>query len=57
MRGDISKPERETQDRVIRLFRDTLKYNYLGDWDERDNNSNIEEGIRVGPDCRGNTEA
>ena len=44
MSGNINKPERETQNRVIRLFRDTLNYKYLGDWDERENNSNIEEG-------------
>lgn len=43
MTNDISKPERETQNRVIRLFRDALKYDYLGDWDERENNSNIED--------------
>jgi len=37
-------PERETQQRVIRLFRHVLGYEYLGDWDEREGNSNIEEG-------------
>ncbi|QDV85589.1 type I restriction endonuclease subunit R [Planctomycetes bacterium TBK1r] len=43
MSGDVNKPERETQNRVIRLLRDTLKYDYLGDWDERSGNSNIED--------------
>ena len=42
--SDIGKPERATQNRVIALFRDELKYRYLGDWSDRDGNSNIEEG-------------
>ncbi len=41
----IGQPERATQDRVIALFRDELRYRYLGDWTGRDGNSNIEEGI------------
>ena len=40
----LSKPERETQNRVIRLLVDTLGYTNLGDWSERAGNSNIEEG-------------
>ncbi len=43
--SDIGKPERATQNRVIVLFRDELGYRYLGDWSERDGNSNIEEGL------------
>jgi type I restriction enzyme R subunit len=43
--SDIGKPERATQDRVISLFRDELRYRYLGDWTDRDGNSNIEEGL------------
>lgn len=43
--SDIGKPERATQDRVIALLRDELKYRYLGDWTDRDGNSNIEEGL------------
>ena len=42
---NIGKPERETQNRVIKLFRDELNYEYLGDWHERENNSNIEETL------------
>ena len=38
--GDI---ERKTQNRVIKLFQEELGYNYLGDWQDRDGNSNIEE--------------
>jgi len=41
----IGQPERATQNRVIALFRDELGYRYLGDWKNRDGNSNIEEGL------------
>ena len=49
---NIGKPERETQNRVIALFRDELRYRFLGDRADRPNNSNIEEdpltgGIRL----------
>jgi len=39
----VGQPERATQNRVIALFRDELHYRYLGDWSDRDNNSNIDE--------------
>lgn len=41
----IGKPERATQNRVISLFRGELGYRYLGDWSEREGNSNIEEKL------------
>jgi type I restriction enzyme R subunit len=41
----IGQPERITQNRVIALFRDELGYRYLGDWTDRDGNSNIDEGL------------
>src|SRR5260221_79527 len=41
----VGQPERATQDRVIALFRDELGYRYLGDWTDRDGNSNIEEDL------------
>jgi type I restriction enzyme R subunit len=41
----IGQPERATQNRVIALLRDELHYRYLGDWTDRDGNSNIEEGL------------
>src|SRR5213594_3176004 len=41
----IGKTERATQNRVVALFRDELGYRYLGDWADRDGNSNIEEGL------------
>lgn len=42
------RTERQTQNRVIKLFTDkkhpnSLGYDYLGDWQYRDQNSNIEE--------------
>lgn len=41
----IGQPERATQNRVIDLFRNDLGYRYLGDWTDRDGNSNIEEAL------------
>jgi type I restriction enzyme R subunit len=38
----IGQIERKTQQRVVKLFRDTLGYDYLGDWEERENNRNVE---------------
>ena len=43
--SNVGQPERATQNRVIALFRDELGYRYLGDWIDRDGNSNIEEDI------------
>lgn len=39
----IGQLERKTQDRVVALFHDRLSYDYLGNWEERENNGNIEE--------------
>lgn len=39
----VGQIERETQNRIVTLFRDRLRYEYLGDWEERDDNSNVEE--------------
>ena len=41
----VGQPERATQNRVIALFRDQLDYRYVGDWTDRDGNSNIEDGL------------
>ena len=41
----IGQTERATQDRVIALFRDELRYRYLGDWSDRPANSNIDEPL------------
>jgi len=41
----VGKPERKTQNRVIALFQDELKYDYRGDWSDRAGHSNIEEEL------------
>lgn len=39
----VGQIERATQNRIVKWFQDTLNYDYLGNWEERDGNSNIEE--------------
>lgn len=41
----IGKPERVTQNRVVDLFRDELSYDFLGNWEYRESNSNIEDQL------------
>ena len=41
----VGQRERATQNRVIALFCDELRYRNLGDWTDRPDNSNIEEGL------------
>lgn len=41
----VGKLERETQNRVVALMQSELNYRYLGDWEERDSNANVEEEI------------
>lgn len=41
----VGKSERATQDRIISLFHDELGYSYLGNWIDREGNSNIEKGL------------
>src|SRR3990172_6834837 len=43
--SEAGQPERATRNRIIALFRDELRYRYLGDWTDRPDNSNIEEGL------------
>lgn len=43
--SEIGKPERATQDRVVKLFEDKLDYTYLGNWEYRSGNSNIEKEL------------
>ena len=38
----VGQIERATQNRVVKLFHDSLSYDYLGDWSDRPINSNIE---------------
>ncbi|MGG8495256.1 type I restriction endonuclease subunit R [Tenacibaculum sp. TC6] len=42
---NIGSLERVTQNRIVQLFQEELHYTYLGNWEERENNSNIEEGL------------
>ena len=44
---DVGQRERKTQDRVVKLFKEKLDYTYLGNWEERENNSNIEEELLI----------
>ncbi|BCL81429.1 restriction endonuclease [Ktedonobacteria bacterium brp13] len=41
----VGQPERSTQDRVLALFVQQLGYRPLGNWQYRQNNSNVEEAI------------
>lgn len=41
----IGQLERKTQDRVVALFGKRLGYAYLGNWEDREENSNVEEGL------------
>ena len=41
----VGEIERRTQDRVIDFFRGTLCYEYLGNWQDRPDNSNVEPDL------------
>ncbi len=41
----VGQLERVTQNRVVKLFQQKLGYRYLGNWEDRDGNSNIEPEI------------
>lgn len=41
----VGQIEKRTQQRVVKLFREQLGYDYLGDWTEREGNRNIEEDL------------
>ncbi|MFN7233360.1 MAG: type I restriction endonuclease subunit R [Cyclobacteriaceae bacterium] len=45
MTNVVGQTERNSQNRIVKLFRDELGYQYLGNWEERPNNSNIEEEL------------
>ncbi|CAD7768276.1 hypothetical protein FHEFKHOI_00181 [Candidatus Methanoperedenaceae archaeon GB50] len=42
-RISVGQAEWETQRRVVNFFKDVLGYDYLGNWEYREGNSNIEE--------------
>lgn len=41
----VGQIEKKTQKHVIALFRDTLGYQYLGDWHDHADNRNVEEAL------------
>ena len=41
----VGQPERVTQNRVVQLFKTHLGYDYLGNWETRPNNRNIETDL------------
>jgi len=43
---EVGKPERATQNRVVKLFEKELGYRYLGNWVERSNSNLEEEDLR-----------
>ena len=44
----VGQREILTQQRVIAFFRDALGYAYLGDWQDRPDNRNIEQDLLTG---------
>jgi type I restriction enzyme R subunit len=40
---EVGQIERATQNRIVKLFQERLGYTYLGNWEKRGSNSNIEE--------------
>ena len=45
MDANIGAKERVTQNRLIGLFKNVLNYAYLGNWETREGNANIEEKL------------
>lgn len=43
--SDVGQIERKAQNRVVQLFKEHLGYEYLGNWEYREGNSNIEVGL------------
>lgn len=43
--SNVGQRERATQTRVVQFFQDELGYRYLGDWQKRDGNKNIEVSL------------
>lgn len=39
----VGQLERKTQNRIVSLFKGRLGYDYLGNWEEREENNNVEE--------------
>ncbi|MEA5517255.1 HsdR family type I site-specific deoxyribonuclease, partial [Nodularia sp. UHCC 0506] len=43
--NQVGQLERQTQNRIVQLFQHQLNYEYLGNWQDRPNNSNIETDL------------
>ncbi|MEM8603116.1 MAG: type I restriction endonuclease subunit R [Cyanobacteria bacterium P01_H01_bin.121] len=43
--SEVGQRERVTQNRVVKFFQDHLQYDYLGNWESRANNRNIETSL------------
>ena len=41
----VGQKERATQNRVVQFFNKHLGYDYLGDWEYRENNRNVEANL------------
>lgn len=41
----VGEIERATQNRIVKLFKEQLHYQYLGNWEYRAGNSNMEESL------------
>ena len=45
MMSTVGQIEKKTQQRIVKLFRETLDYEYLGDWTDREVNANVEPAL------------
>lgn len=43
--AQVGQLECKTQNRIVSLFHERLGYDYLGNWEDRDDNSNVEEEL------------
>lgn len=43
--SNVGQLERKTQNRVVTFFKEQLNYDYLGNWEYREGNSNIEKDL------------
>ncbi|GAC13212.1 type I restriction endonuclease subunit R [Aliiglaciecola lipolytica] len=43
--SNVGQLERKTQNRIVKFFKEQLDYDYLGNWEYREGNSNIEKGL------------
>ena len=43
--NNIGKSERETQNRIVELFKNELDYDYLGNWEDQQRTQPVEENL------------